>query len=71
MTVIEEITQPVGRTSVDTPEAISAVNVDRVIVEGRCAAIGTGKPRVSLRIVPVVLESVVLESVVLESVPWY
>ena len=51
--VIEEITQPVGRTSVDTPEAISAVNVDRVIVEGRCAAIGTGKPRVSLRVVPV------------------
>ena len=34
----------------DTPEG---VNVDRVSNEGQCAATGTGKPRVSLRVVPV------------------
>ena len=48
--VIEEAAQSVDRVSVDTPEG---VHVDRVSDEGQCAAIGTGKPRVSLSIVPV------------------
>ena len=48
--VFEETAQPADRALVDTPEG---VNVDRASDEGQCAAIGTGKPRVSLRIVPV------------------
>ena len=48
--VLEETNQPADRATVDTPEK---VNVDRASDEGQCAAIGTGKPRVSLRIVPV------------------
>ena len=47
--VLEETNQPPDRASVDTPEG---VNVDRVIDEGQRAAIDTGKPHVSLRIVP-------------------
>ena len=48
--VLEETNQPADRATVDTPEK---VNVDRASDEGQCAAIGTGKPRVSLRIFPV------------------
>ena len=46
--VLEETNQPADRATMDTPEK---VNVDRASDEGQCAAIGTGKPRVSLRIV--------------------
>ena len=47
---IEEATQPAERASGDTPEG---VNLDIVSDEGQWEAIGTGKPCVSRRVVPV------------------